>query len=292
MQLTDSEIKVLETKYEDGINKVKKTFVTSLIFSFVLIVLPVDLWNIIIIPRKRALNLPDVTEPMYQNITMIVILCFVIILATVLSYIAFVYFIKKDLKFKEKIGGTFKVVRIENISKMVAEKLDGQDTILHFEKNSAKIDKHLFKKAEKPELLNAHSIFIECSKYSRTLFKEEIVYDNTDSNNKVEIVRTVTFNDFGGVTPELVIEKSGNARLLVELPPFYDGEGHEINGDDDFPEVFDFEVLLSEYVDVPIEREDREVFVIHNMNEQTESKLKDFFENYWKRREERYKKEK
>src|SRR5690554_3279518 len=173
MQLTDSEIKVLETKYEDGLNKVKKTFVTSLIFSFVLIVLPVDLWNIIIIPRKRALNLPDVTEPMYQNITMIVILCFVIILATVLLYIAFVYFIKKDLKFKEKIGGTFKVVRIENISKMVAEKLDGQDTILHFEKNSTKIDKHLFKKAEKPELLNAHSIFIECSKYSRTLFKEE-----------------------------------------------------------------------------------------------------------------------
>ena len=61
---------------------------------------------------------------------------------------------------------------------MVAKKLDGLDTVLHFEKNEFKIKKHLFNKSKNPELLKAKSILIECSKYSRTIFKEKIIIDD------------------------------------------------------------------------------------------------------------------
>ncbi len=177
-KLLDTEIKILKQKYNKSIQKVKKASFATILFAIIALLLPVELWNIIVIPRKRIHNLPEIVEPMYENVSMIIILIIIVTLTPVLTYYGFSYLIKKDLKYKDKISGIYKVERIENLSKMVAKKLDGLDTVLHFEKNESKINKHLFNKSKNPELLNAKSILIECSMYSRTVFKEKIIIDN------------------------------------------------------------------------------------------------------------------
>ena len=177
-KLLETEIKILKQKYNESIQKVKKVSLATILFAVIALLFPVELWNIIIIPRKRMHNLPDIVEPMYENVPMIIILIIIVTLTPILTYYGFSYLIKKDLKYKDKISGIYKVERIENLSKMVANKLDGLDTVLHFEKNESKIKRHLFNKSKNPELLKAKSILIECSKYSRTIFKEKIIIDD------------------------------------------------------------------------------------------------------------------
>tara|TARA_R110002033_G_scaffold168962_2_gene209074 strand:+ start:143 stop:1027 length:885 start_codon:yes stop_codon:yes gene_type:complete len=177
-KLLDTEIKILKENYNEGIQKVKKVSLATILFAVIALFLPVEIWNIIIIPRKRRHNLPDVVEPMYENATMIIILTIIVLLTPIITYYAFGYMIKKDLKYKVKISGTYKVERIEKLSRMVAKKLDGLDTVLHFENNKSKINRHLFNKSKNPELLNAKSIHLECSKYSRTVFKQKIIIED------------------------------------------------------------------------------------------------------------------
>tara|TARA_R110000764_G_scaffold2178_1_gene9359 strand:+ start:1265 stop:2149 length:885 start_codon:yes stop_codon:yes gene_type:complete len=177
-KLLDTEIKILKEKYNESIQNVKKISVITILIAVIALLLPIELWNIIIIPRKRLHNLPEIVEPMYENVSMIIILIIIVTLTPILTYYGFSYLIKKDLKYKDKIRGIYKIERIENLSKMVAKKLDGLDTVLHFEKNEFKIKKHLFNKSKNPELLKAKSILIECSKYSRTIFKEKIIIDD------------------------------------------------------------------------------------------------------------------
>jgi len=110
------------------------------------------------------------------------------------------------------------------------------------------------------------------------------------SHNDDEIVeQEVEIGDFGGAKPSLTLRKTGRLYLIVEVPPFYDGEGNDIDGDDDFPEANEFEDLIAEYVGVPVNREDREVFRIDNPEADTMSKVKEFIENYWTIRKEKYK---
>jgi hypothetical protein len=96
--------------------------------------------------------------------------------------------------------------------------------------------------------------------------------------------------DFGGAKPSLTLRKSGTIYLIVEVPPFYDGDGNEIDGDEDFPEVMEFENLIAEYIGTPVDRDDREVFVIKKPNADTLIKVKEFIENYWTLRKDIYKK--
>ncbi len=61
------------------------------------------------------------------------------------------------------------------------------------------------------------------------------------------IEKEVEVGDFEcGATPNLTLRKSGNIYLIVDCPPFIDGDGNEIHGDSDFPEVYEFENLISE----------------------------------------------
>lgn len=109
-----------------------------------------------------------------------------------------------------------------------------------------------------------------------------------DSDNIIE--QELEVGDFGGAKPTLTLRKSGCIYLIVEVPPFHDGDGNEIDGDEDFPEVFEFEKLISEYTGVHVDREDREVFRIDNPKTDTLLKVKDFIENYWAHRKDEYKK--
>jgi hypothetical protein len=103
------------------------------------------------------------------------------------------------------------------------------------------------------------------------------------------IEQELEVGDFGGAKPSLTLRKSGRVYLIVEVPPFYNGDGSEIDGDEDFPEVYEFENLISEYVGVPVNRDDREVFRIDNPQPDTLAKVKEFIENYWSHRKEQYK---
>ncbi|MFZ6013963.1 MAG: hypothetical protein ACOYXT_26725 [Bacteroidota bacterium] len=111
---------------------------------------------------------------------------------------------------------------------------------------------------------------------------------NLDNDDIIE--QDIEVNDFGGAKPSLTLRKSGRIYLIVEVPPFYDGDGKEIDGDKDFPEVLEFESLISEYSGVQVDREDREVFVINKPKTDTLLKVKDFMENYWTLRKDKYKK--
>ncbi|TVZ08098.1 hypothetical protein JM80_0582 [Cellulophaga sp. RHA_52] len=104
------------------------------------------------------------------------------------------------------------------------------------------------------------------------------------------IIKEIEVSDFGGATPELTLRKSGNAYLIVEVPPFNGGDGNDIDGDEDFPEVMEFENLIAEYIGQNVEREDREVFIIPNATEESLKKTKYFMENYWTLRKDKYKK--
>ena len=115
--------------------------------------------------------------------------------------------------------------------------------------------------------------------------------DNDIPNADNTIEQKIEVEDFGGTKPSLTLRKGGNGYLIVECPPFYDGDGNEIDGDDDFPEVMEFEDLISEYIGVPVKREDREVFLIEKADIATLRKVKEFIENYWTLRKEKYKKQ-
>ena len=172
--LSATDIKFLEGKLLENIAMVKKASLTTWILGILALFLPVDIWNILILPDLMANNVSEVTEPMYQQTEAVIIFLILAVGTPLLTYYAFVYAIKKDLKLKEKLNGTFQVKRIENISKRVAEKLEGLDTILHFEKNEFKINRHLFNKKLKPELLEAQVVLIELAEHSRIVLKQEI----------------------------------------------------------------------------------------------------------------------
>jgi hypothetical protein len=108
-----------------------------------------------------------------------------------------------------------------------------------------------------------------------------------DLNDIIE--KEVQVCDFGGATPSLTLRKSGYIYLIVECPPFQDGDGNDIDGDADFPEGDEFEDLISEYTGVTVDRDDREVFVIQKPKEDTLDKVKEFLENYWTLRKDIYK---
>lgn len=115
---------------------------------------------------------------------------------------------------------------------------------------------------------------------------------NDFSNLDDVIDENILVGDFGGAKPSLTLRKSGRIYLIVEVPPFYDGDGNEIDGDEDFPEVLEFENLISEFTGVPVIREDREVFIIDKPMPDTLAKIKEFIENYWVLRKDEYKKKK
>lgn len=104
-----------------------------------------------------------------------------------------------------------------------------------------------------------------------------------------EIIKEIKIADFGGTNPELTLRKNKNAYLIVEMPPFIDGEGNEIKGDEDFPEIGKFENLISEYIGQKVLREDREVFIIPNATDKSLDNIKYFMENYWVLRKKKYK---
>jgi hypothetical protein len=118
------------------------------------------------------------------------------------------------------------------------------------------------------------------------IFKEEKKKKVFDNDN---IVTNYQIADFGGIKP-ILYEKDGQLCLILDMPPFSDGKGNEINGDEDFPELMEFENLIAEYIGVPVTREDREIFIVNQYQTDTPDKIKEFLENYWSLRKDKYKK--
>src|SRR6187549_2777953 len=115
-----------------------------------------------------------------------------------------------------------------------------------------------------------------------------IMEDNSQNDDIID--QEIEVGDFGGAQPSLTLRKSGHVYLIVEMPPFVDGDGKDIDGDDDFPETWEFENLIAEYTGVPVDREDREIFIIRKPNADTINKVKEFLDNYWALRKDIYKK--
>ena len=96
-------------------------------------------------------------------------------------------------------------------------------------------------------LLTIYSIFL-LKKWLVLLktFKEEKkkkVFDNKMDSEPITEKQTLSFDDadniveqeikvadFGGAKPSLTLKKGRNVYLIVECPPFYDGDGNEIDG--------------------------------------------------------------
>lgn len=285
MKLTTQDIKILKNNYANGVAKFKRNSIFAAVLGLIGLVAPVEVWNSIKHLSRRRNDVEDFIDPIYTNMSMVIVILLFVIFAIVINYFSTVYFAKKDLESKEKIGGIFNVNRIEHLSPQVAEKLDGLDTVLHFEKNDSKIKKHLFNKSQSPELLNAKTISIEQSKYTSVVFKQEI---QLEEDLSTIIIEEICIDDFGGSSPELTMRKNNDAYLIVEIPPFYDGEGNEIL-EEDFPEEEDFAELISEYVNKDVMQDDRETFIIKNATDVSLEKTKYFIENYWTLRKEKYK---
>lgn len=132
---------------------------------------------------------------------------------------------------------------------------------------------------------------VEILSKNEPIQQPEDIKTNDDADLDEIIEQELEVGDFGGAKPSLTLRKSGRIYLIVEVPPFYDGDGNEIDGDKDFPEVFEFENLISEYVGVQVDRDDREVFRIDTPQTDTLAKVKVFIENYWLLRKEQYKKQ-
>lgn len=111
-----------------------------------------------------------------------------------------------------------------------------------------------------------------------------------EEDPEFKIVKEYEMEEWGGAMPELTLRESGNAWLIVEVPPFEDGDGNELFDDEDFPEGLEFEKLISEYIGTEVKREDREIFIIENATEDQCLKTVEFFANYWENRKEEYKK--
>ncbi|MFS4418312.1 hypothetical protein [Maribacter sp. 2307ULW6-5] len=180
LPLTSNELEIIQKKYEKRYSKFKSTSLIAIILGIAALFTPPEVWNFLkVFDKKQGIrNLEDVNEYMFQNPTMIVIVILAVTSIIFLSKYIFINPLKKDLKEKEKIRGQFQITRIENIGKRVSEKLGGLDTILHFEKNTTKIKKHLFNKTDKPELLNAKGIIIEQSKHTGIIFLEKIIQNS------------------------------------------------------------------------------------------------------------------
>lgn len=177
LPLTSAELDILKRKYEKRYAKFKSVSVVASLLGILALFTPPKIWNFIkYFDKKQSIrNLEDVNEYMFQNPTMVIIVILSVIAVGFFSHFIYIKPLKKDLNDKLKTRGKFKVIRIENISKRVSEKLDGLDTILHFEKNNSKIKKHLFKKADNPELIHAKEIVIEQSKHTGIIFSETIM---------------------------------------------------------------------------------------------------------------------
>jgi hypothetical protein len=123
------------------------------------------------------------------------------------------------------------------------------------------------------------------------LLKELKNDNNIDSFEELDniVEKEYDIDDFGGAKPDLTLRKSGQLHLIVTIPPFFDDDGNEIDGDKDFPEAMEFENLIAEYVGIPVYREDREFFVIKKPKADTGDRIKDFLENYWNLRKDKYK---
>lgn len=180
LPLTSSELEIIQKKYEKRYSKYKNSSIITIILGIAALFTPPEVWNFIkYFDKKQGIrNLEDVNDYMFQNTIMIVIVILSVIAIIFLSHYIFVLPLKKDLEGKEKIRSQFQVIRVENLNKKIAEKLDGLDTVLHFEKNKSSIKKHLFNKVDKPELLFAKGIIIEQSKNAGIIFLEQLIEDS------------------------------------------------------------------------------------------------------------------
>lgn len=177
--MNPEEIQIIRGKYEFGVSKLNKTILISLFLGVSALLAPEEVWQFIGLFRKRIhRNDSEVSGTMVESLGVIQAFCLVasiILVVLLITYFVHIHYYKKDLATKEKVCGEVRVTKIEHLSRAVAEKLDGLDTVLHFEPNKQKISKKNFNKQDRPDLLNAKSVVVEIAKYSGYEFKCEII---------------------------------------------------------------------------------------------------------------------
>jgi hypothetical protein len=171
IKLNQDEFEILEKKYKSNWKFQIMIGIAGLIIGTLALFVPLD-----ILGKARQ---SGVTGSLVNNNGIVNSFIFMVVFVGVIwvfMYIININDLRKDLKNQIKIIGQVKIKRIENLSPKIAESLEGnKDTILHFEKNRFGIKKFYFKKTASPEYLNAKEMIIERAKYSKHVFKTEIL---------------------------------------------------------------------------------------------------------------------
>ena len=169
--LTQAEVAILEDKFESNWNFLVKFGIVGGLIGFISMFIPLDILS----KARRSGVAGSLVENNGFLGASIMVLCTLGVLWLIL-YFVMVYELKKDLKLKEKVIGKVKVQRIEHLSDDLAKAMENhEDAILHFESNDYKIKKLYFNKGRNPNYLNTRYMLVERSKYSKTVFKSEVV---------------------------------------------------------------------------------------------------------------------
>ena len=110
--------------------------------------------------------------------------------------------------------------------------------------------------------------------------KKEIIIEPFDNQfiNTENMTQTISINGFDSDgEPEITVQEDGSIELVFSfMPPL---NGKEEQGNSEYWDTF--EDVLSKELAIEVIRDDREVFLIQNPNNDTINKLTNFLENYW-----------
>ena len=117
--------------------------------------------------------------------------------------------------------------------------------------------------------------YLKSPKKSKKLKEEKVEQLEEEMDANVIIIKG--FDSDG--EPEIRKEEDGSLTIAFNFMPPLNGDEE---GNDD--EIFDrFDEVLSDFLAVKIDWEDREFFIIKKPKDDTTEKIKDFLENFWKK---------
>jgi hypothetical protein len=175
-KFNENDLKKVKKIYDENLPKFLMTAIGGIILWSGFLFIPAELFG-----RKARRN--GVYGNMMESIGVIPAIFFsitlIIITILVANWVLSISKLKKDLKEREKITTTIKVIKVDNLSAKTikAHKEQGENITnsLIFEENEYDLEIYNFNRIINPNLMKVKAMYIELSKHSRTEFKREIV---------------------------------------------------------------------------------------------------------------------
>ena len=172
-KFNDDDLKTINKLYKVNIKKFYGVVILATVFWSILMFLPAEFLG----RRGRFMN-GSVYEILGAMPTLLLVLTLIVATAWVANYILTNRDLRKDLKEKEKITGTFNVTHSQKLNPMQIHELQkmgikATDT-LYFEENEHNITGTSYNKIINPKLNGAKIIYIEVAKNSRIELKREV----------------------------------------------------------------------------------------------------------------------